>query len=393
MKRPIRQAGTDEDWRKGGFGLYVHWPFCQTKCPYCDFNSHVSNVVDQSAWSNAFVTQIEAWAERLPNRLLGSIFFGGGTPSLMEPKIVGEIISAAQRVWQFSNDIEITLEANPSSVEAARFTGYVAAGVNRVSLGVQALDDGALRRLGRKHSSGDALLALDTARSLFGRTSFDLIYGRQDQTLEEWRSELTRALSLSPTHLSLYQLTIEDGTVFGERNKAGKLKGLPEETLSADMFELTQELCSVAGLPAYEVSNHAAEGEESRHNLVYWRYGDFVGLGPGAHGRVTASGNRLATLAPKIPSAWLKWSEDRLRLFDAEEVLSPADQATEYLLMSLRLSEGTDLARFAALRGDPLDSAPVAALCNQGLLWQDGDRIGTTPAGRPLLNAILRELD
>lgn len=380
------------DWRRGGFALYVHWPFCQSKCPYCDFNSHVAESVDQLAWAKAYVAQIEAWAERTPGRLLGSIFFGGGTPSLMDPRTVEAVVSAAQRSWSFANDIEITLEANPTSVEATRFAGYASVGVNRVSLGIQSLDDAALHRLGRRHSRDEALVALEIARSQFDRVNFDLIYGRQDQSLAAWASELAEVLALGPDHLSLYQLTIEDGTAFGDRYKSGKLKGLPDESLGADMFELTQALCDKAGLPAYEVSNHAAIGQQSRHNLVYWRYGDYVGIGPGAHGRVTLAGEKVATLAPKLPAAWLEWSKVATRSLDACEIVSPEEQATEYLLMSLRLTEGCEFARFDSLNSAPPDKDRIGDLCEQGLLWQNSLRFGTTPTGRVLLNAILRKL-
>lgn len=392
MKHSGLQDPGHADWTHGGFALYVHWPFCQSKCPYCDFNSHVAETVDQRAWAKAYVAQIEAWAERTPGRLLGSIFFGGGTPSLMDPETVEAVVAAARRSWSFANDIEITLEANPTSVEATRFKGYADSGVNRVSLGVQALDDAGLHRLGRRHSRAEALAALDIARSAFDRVSFDLIYARQDQTLNAWASELAEALALRPDHLSLYQLTIEDGTAFGERYRVGKLKGLPDESLSADMFDLTQSLCAAAGLPAYEVSNHAGPGQESRHNLVYWRYDDYVGIGPGAHGRVTLNGQKAATQTPKRPADWLEWSKDATRALEAIEVVTPEEQATEYLLMSLRLTEGCELARFDSLQVTAPDKSRISDLCNQGLLWQTSARFGTTAKGRMLLNAILREL-
>lgn len=392
MKHAATALSPREDWRAGGFGLYVHWPFCATKCPYCDFNSHVSSEIDQFRWTKALALQIRLWGQRLPERVLGSIFFGGGTPSLMHPDTIRAVIREAAEAWPFANDIEITLEANPSSVEATRFEAFADAGVNRISLGAQALDDRALRRLGRMHSATEAISALEIARRFFGRVSFDLIYARQDQSLAEWQAELRRALDLRPDHLSLYQLTIEDGTVFGERHKAGQLKGLPGEELGADMFDLTQEICARAGLPAYEVSNHAVPGQESRHNLVYWRGGDFVGVGPGAHGRITLGGQRRATVAPSMPQDWLAWCAGAKADFAAEEPVLPVDHAVEYLLMSLRLAEGSDTARFAALCGTPLDPVRVAELCEQNLLWHSGDRIGTTRRGRTLLNAVLRAL-
>ena len=392
MKHSGPEVREVEDWRHGGFGLYVHWPFCQSKCPYCDFNSHVAARVDQRVWAEALVQHVDAWASALPGRVLSSIFFGGGTPSLMEPETVASVIDAARRNWVFANDIEITLEANPTSVEARRFRGYARAGVNRVSLGVQALEDDALRRLGRRHSVAEALAALEIARETFNRVSFDLIYARQDQSLKAWEAELKRALSLGPDHLSLYQLTIEEGTAFGDRYKAGKLGGLPDEDLGADLFDLTQDLCSSAGMPAYEVSNHAASGEESRHNLIYWRYGDYVGIGPGAHGRVTVNAQRRATITPRQPEAWLAWSGRDGVILEEAEALSGADQATEYLLMSLRLAEGSDLVRYGALGGVALNPQVVRSLCDEGLLWSDGARVGATARGRPLLNGILRRL-
>lgn len=387
----MKHSGEQEDWRNGGFALYVHWPFCQSKCPYCDFNSHVAAAVDQTQWAEAFVRQIETWAAHLPGRLLSSIFFGGGTPSLMAPETVRAVIDAARKGWVFANDIEITLEANPTSVEAGRFRGFSDAGVNRISLGVQALDDTSLHLLGRRHSVAEAISALETARAVFNRVSFDLIYARQDQSLGAWRDELRRALSLGPDHLSLYQLTIEDGTAFAERYKLGRLRGLPDEDLGASLYEATQEICDDAGLRAYEVSNHCAPGQESRHNLVYWRYGDYVGIGPGAHGRVTQSDQRRATVAPRQPSDWLAWSRDQSGLLKGE-ILTREEQAIEYLLMSLRLAEGSNLERYRALSGEQLDARKLQDLCDQELLWQAGSRLGTTVKGRPLLNAILRAL-
>jgi oxygen-independent coproporphyrinogen-3 oxidase len=294
-----------EDWQAGGFGLYVHWPFCQAKCPYCDFNSHVAARIDHARWREAYLKEIAVYAGLVPDRVLTSIFFGGGTPSLMEPETVAEVIAAARRAWPVANDLEVTLEANPTSVEAGRFAAYAEAGVSRVSLGIQALNDTDLQRLGRRHSVAEAIQAYEVARKFFNRTSFDLIYARQDQTLVDWRAELRLALDLAVDHLSLYQLTIEGGTAFGDRYAAGKLRGLPEEDLAADMYEATQDICGTAGLEGYEVSNHAKPGAESRHNLIYWRYGDYVGIGPGAHGRLTLNGQRHATEAWRAPGKWL----------------------------------------------------------------------------------------
>ncbi len=281
-----------EDWQQGGFGFYVHWPFCASKCPYCDFNSHVSAEIDESRWVRAYLREIDRYAAEVPERVLTSIFFGGGgTPSLMAPDTVSAILERIRAHWPVANDLEVTLEANPGSVEAGRFRGYADAGVNRVSVGVQALNDADLRRLGRLHTVEEALAALEIARNTFERVSFDLIYARQGQTLEEWRAELSGALEFAADHLSLYQLSIEPGTAFGDRYDAGKLRGLPDEDLSAEMYLLTQEMCETAGFHAYEVSNHAKPGAESRHNQIYWRYGDYAGIGPGAHSRLTVDGN------------------------------------------------------------------------------------------------------
>jgi len=380
-----------EDWQAGGFGLYVHWPFCQAKCPYCDFNSHVAQVIDHAGWRDAYLQEIASYAELVPDRVLGSIFFGGGTPSLMAPKTVAAVIDAARGAWPVANDLEITLEANPTSVEAGRFAAYAQAGVNRVSLGVQALNDDDLRRLGRLHSAADAMHAFDIARNFFDRTSFDLIYARQDQSLDAWRDELRRAVGLAVDHLSLYQLTIEGGTAFGERYAAGRLRGLPEEDLAADMYEATQEICGAAGLDAYEVSNHAKPGAESRHNTLYWRYGDYVGIGPGAHGRLTIGGQRYATEAWRAPGKWM----EAVANGSGESLRSPlngAEQATEHLLMGLRLREGIDMARHAALAGAPLDADRVRHLEEIGMTEVAGGRLRVTGAGRPVLNAVLREL-
>ncbi|MDF1716547.1 MAG: radical SAM family heme chaperone HemW [Antarcticimicrobium sp.] len=381
----------DEDWRNGGFGLYLHWPFCQAKCPYCDFNSHVSREIDQSAWVRAYLKEIERVAADTSGRVLRSIFFGGGTPSLMAPDTVAAVIEAARAHWPFANDIEITLEANPGSVEAGRFAGFGDAGVNRVSLGVQALNDDDLRRLGRIHSAAEARAAFNIARSCFDRVSFDLIYARQGQTLDAWRSELSEALEMAVDHLSLYQLTIEPGTAFGDRYKAGKLRGLPDDDLSADMYFATQEICARHGLPAYEVSNHARPGSESRHNLIYWRYGDYLGIGPGAHGRVTLDNVRYATETPRNPAAWLQAVEHGA----AESVrtcLDPQDQASEYLMMGIRLSEGLDIDRFEKIAGYPLPADKIAYLRDLGMIALSDNRLTVTDQGRPILNAIIREL-
>ena len=381
-----------DDWKNGGFGLYVHWPFCEAKCPYCDFNSHVSASIDQDRWCNAYLKEIDRVAYELPGRVLNSIFFGGGTPSLMDPKIVAAILDRVVGYWPCANDLEVTLEANPSSVEADRFVGYRRAGVNRVSLGVQALNDNDLRRLGRLHSVEEARRAVAVAQAKFDRVSFALIYARQDQSIEDWRNELSIALEMSAGHLSLYQLTVEPGTAFGARHARGGLAGLPDEDLSADLYDVTQELCEVAGLPAYEISNHAADSSESRHNLIYWRGGDYAGIGPGAHGRITLDGTRYATETIMTPGGWLNAVEkngsgehERIRLTDDE-------RAEEYLMMGLRLKEGCSLSRYRSLAGRSLNNGKRDELELLGLVEIEGDTFRTSKAGRPVLNGILRSL-
>lgn len=381
-----------EDWRNAGFGLYLHWPFCQSKCPYCDFNSHVAASVDQSRWLTAFQAEIDRIGALTEGRVLNTVFFGGGTPSLMEAATVQGILDRIRATWTLANDIEITLEANPGSVEAARFEGYAKAGVNRVSLGIQSLDPDDLRRLGRMHTVDEAAKAIAVAQSAFDRVSIDLIYARQNQTLPAWHDELRRALDFGTSHLSLYQLTIEDGTVFGQMHAKNLLKGLPEEDLSADMFELTQEITRNAGVPAYEVSNHARTGDESRHNLIYWRMGDYAGIGPGAHGRLTLESTRFATEAERQPTPWLNRTLSLPGSAETVDRLTARDRASEYLMFALRLKEGASLGRFAALAGAPLPAAALAEMNGLGLLHQDGDRIHTTETGVMMLNGILRAL-
>ncbi len=380
-----------DDWRNGGFGLYVHWPFCQAKCPYCDFNSHVTANIDQKIWVRAYLRELERIAQEVPGRVLNSIFFGGGTPSLMHPDTVAAVIEAARSHWPFANDIEITLEANPGSVEAGRFAGYRDGGVNRISMGIQALNDGDLRRLGRIHSVAEARSAFDVARDCFKRVSFDLIYARQGQTLEAWRQELSEALSMAIDHLSLYQLTIEDGTAFGDRYARGKLRNLPTEDTSADMYLVTQEVTAAHGMPGYEISNHARPGAESLHNLVYWRYGDYVGIGPGAHGRLTLNGIRYATECHLAPGAWLdavsKGNGESLR-----SALTSQDAAVEQLMMGMRLSQGLNMARFESLSGNRIDSNRLSHLQELGMVTVSGTTLAATDQGRAVLNAVLREL-
>ena len=374
-----------------GFGLYVHWPFCQSKCPYCDFNSHVAARVDQNRWARAFEAEIERVGAETPGRVLRSVFFGGGTPSLMEPAVVNAVLRKAFAVWSPANDIEVTLEANPTSVEAGRFAGYRDAGVNRVSLGVQALSDPDLKALGRRHTVAEALQAFDLARHVFDRVSFDLIYARQNQSLADWERELGLALSLAADHLSLYQLTVEDGTAFGDRLAVGGLRGLPGEDQAADMFALTQDLTEAAGYPAYEVSNHAVPGEESRHNRLYWTGGDYVGLGPGAHGRLTLAGQRLATVSPKAPAAWLQRVEMAGNGEQGRDELSRADQYAEAVMMGLRLKDGVSLHRLQAASDRNIDNK-ISMLTEIGMVEIVDGNLRTTTAGRPVLNAILRQL-
>ena len=381
-----------EDWRNGGFGLYLHWPFCASKCPYCDFNSHVAASIDQDRWKRAYLSEIARIGAETSGRVLNTVFFGGGTPSLMDPDVVAAVIEAIRATWPTANDLEVTLEANPGSVEAGRFRAYAAAGVNRLSMGVQALDDGDLKRLGRLHTAAEARAAFAIARAAFPRVSFDMIYARQDQTVEAWVGELRAALAMAVDHLSLYQLAIEDGTAFGARHAAGGLRGLPDDDVAADMYLITHDILSEAGMPAYEVSNHAGEGAESRHNLIYWRYGDYAGIGPGAHGRLTLDGQRWATDTPKTPAAWLSQVETAGHGERPRERLSAGDQAAEYLLMALRLSEGLDMDRLARLAGTPLRPATVERLQDLGMLRCDGVRIKATTSGRAVLNAVIREL-
>ncbi len=380
-----------EDWRNGGFGFYIHWPFCEAKCPYCDFNSHVAREIDQSRWKRAYLQEISDAGRRYPDRVLNTVFFGGGTPSLMDPDITASIIDFIKSTWPTANDLEVTLEANPSSVEADRFKAYADAGVNRISMGIQALNDTDLRRLGRVHTAKDAIQAFDIARETFDRVSFDLIYARQSQSLSDWRQELSRALSMAIDHLSLYQLTIEPGTMFARRHAKGSLHDLPSDELAGDMYELTQDVCNAHGMEAYEVSNHAKPGAESRHNLIYWRYGDYVGIGPGAHGRVTENGIRYATEAISNPNHWLEKSE-RGESQKLKTPLSLEMQADEYLMMSLRLSDGTSTRRYEALSGIELPTETLEYLREIGVLEIDHDRIRATRQGRIVLNAVIQEL-
>jgi putative oxygen-independent coproporphyrinogen III oxidase len=376
-----------------GFGVYVHWPFCAAKCPYCDFNSHVRHKpVDQQAFVEAHLREIAHMAALSPGRTVTSIFFGGGTPSLMEPQTVGRILETIAGRWNVAPDAEITLEANPSSVEAERFRGYRAAGVNRVSLGVQSLDDAQLRMLGRLHNSEEAIRAIGLARETFPRLSFDLIYARPGQTADEWERELNTALGLAADHLSLYQLTIEPGTPFFDLQARGRLK-IPDPDRAADLYELTAAITARRGVAAYEISNHAAEGGECRHNLVYWRYQDYAGIGPGAHGRLTIDGVKTATATLKNPEDWWQQAMVKGHGMDVFEQLTRDETADEMLLMGLRLREGISLERYVEISGRELDPARLSFLEGEGLVERlPGALVRATPAGFLLLDAIVADL-
>jgi oxygen-independent coproporphyrinogen-3 oxidase len=379
--------------QRPGFGVYVHWPFCLSKCPYCDFNSHVRHAaIDEDRFARAFAREIETTAARAPGRKVSSIFLGGGTPSLMQPRTVGRVLDAIGQHWQVASDVEVTLEANPTSVEATRFRGYRAAGVNRVSLGVQALDDASLKMLGRLHSAREALDAVAIARAAFDRYSFDLIYARPDQTPEMWAGELQHAIAEAAEHLSLYQLTIEEGTPFFGLHAAGKLK-TPDEALARTLYDVTQEVCGKHGLPAYEISNHARPGAECRHNLVYWRGEEYAGIGPGAHGRLDSGGLRHATATEKRPEGWLMRVEANGHGMVTDDILNSEERADEYLLMGLRLNEGIDPGHYRALSGRALDPARIATLTEEGAITVDASgRLRVTQSGFPVLDAVVADL-
>ena len=383
----------DLDRAASAFGLYIHWPFCLSKCPYCDFNSHVRHAgVDEARFARAFAAEIAATAARLPGRTVSTIFFGGGTPSLMQPATVGAVLDAVARHWPIAGDVEVSLEANPTSVEATRFRGFRAAGINRVSLGVQALDDAALKALGRLHSAQEALEAVAIARSTFERYSFDLIYARPEQTPQAWAAELKRAIEEAGEHLSLYQLTIEQETPFAALHAAGKLL-IPGDDAARALYDATQDVCTSAGLPAYEISNHARPGGECRHNLVYWRAQEYAGIGPGAHGRLDIAAERRATATEKRPQDWLSRVDSLGHGIVSDEALTQEQIADEFLLMGLRLAEGIDPARYARLASRPLDPRRVALLREQGALERTPDgRLRLTLAGFPLLDAVIADL-
>jgi putative oxygen-independent coproporphyrinogen III oxidase len=374
------------------FGVYIHWPFCLSKCPYCDFNSHVRPAIDQSRYAAAFATEIASTAARIGVRAVSTIFIGGGTPSLMQPATVATVLDAVARHWTVAADAEITLEANPTSVEAERFHGFRAAGVNRVSLGVQALDDAALGGLGRRHTVAEALAAVRVAQSAFARSSFDLIYARPGQTLTTWESELSAAIAEAAEHLSLYQLTIEQGTPFATLHAGGKLV-LPDPDRARALYDLTQDICAAAGLPAYEVSNHARPGAQCRHNLIYWHYHEYAGIGPGAHGRIVIDGVRHATATERRPEDWLERVEAAGHGLIVDDPLTRAQEGDEFLLMGLRLTDGIDPARYRALAGRPLDPARVAALVRDGFVDQENDgTLRVTRMGFPVLDTVVAQL-
>lgn len=371
--------------------LYIHWPFCLAKCPYCDFNSHVRDRVDHTAWETALLAEMRHEQGVAGGEALDSIFFGGGTPSLMPPALVERLLVEAEALWGFSEGIEITLEGNPSSIEAANYADLASAGINRASLGLQSLDNQVLRWLGRLHDASEGLKALEVAQQRFARVSFDLIYALPDQTPQQWQAELARALGFGTGHLSLYQLTIEPGTRFETMVRQREFTPLDNDA-AADLFELTRTMTAAAGLSAYEISNHARPGEESRHNLTYWRYHDYSGIGPGAHGRRGG----MATVRHKKPENWLAAMADKGNGLSEERALSAGEQASEALLMGLRLRDGVDLSelqqRFGFGAAELIDPAKLAFYQTQGLVWTDHDRIGVSPAGMPLLDALLGEL-
>ena len=387
---PVRDANSRGN---GLFGVYVHWPFCAAKCPYCDFNSHVHRgAFDEAAYVESYARELAHFAEKTPGRTVQSVFFGGGTPSLMDPRSVEGILRAIAKHWRVANDAEVTLEANPTSVEADRFRGYRAAGVNRVSLGVQSLRPEPLAALGRMHTVDEAIAAVRLAQSIFPRTSFDLIYARPKQSLEDWRDELLEGLWLAQGHLSLYQLTIEEGTRYYDLFRAGKLK-MPGEDLAADFFELTQELTKEAGLPAYEISNHARPGQESKHNLLYWRYGEYVGVGPGAHGRLLINNHRHATATEKLPFDWQKRVDSRGHGMVTDDVLTWEEEGDELLVMGLRLREGIDPKRFAQLSGRKISDRQINELRQIGFVETlPNGNLRVTDKGFPVLDAVVADL-
>lgn len=379
------------DWKNAGFGIYIHWPFCQSKCPYCDFNSHVSKNVNNIDWKKAYLSELKRYHSETSDRQVDSIFFGGGTPSLMDPNTVSSIVDQIAKLWGVKANVEISLEANPSSVEAQKFLDFRDAGVNRVSIGVQALNDTDLKKLGRLHSVDEALEAISIGRKVFNRTSFDLIYARQEQTIKDWKTELKLALSFEPDHLSLYQLTIEPNTAFGKLFKNGKLLGLPEEDVSSELYHITEEICSSNGLLPYEISNYSKPMHQSIHNKIYWNYGDYIGVGPGAHGRITNSKGRFATQNYSNPEKWLihahESSGENLRT-----CISKADQAEEMVMMGLRLNSGISKNRYQTLSGKKFNEKNLTNLINDDLVLVDRGYIKATQNGKAVLNSLILNL-
>ena len=388
-----------QGWVGGGsvsepLAVYIHWPFCRSKCPYCDFNSHVRDSVDAAQWTRALLSDLDHQAELTVGREVGSVFFGGGTPSLMPPETVGALLDGVRSRWAAVPEVEITLEANPNSAEADRFRALAAAGVNRLSLGVQALDPAALRLLGRRHDRGEAIAAIGHARDTFPRFSFDLIYARPGQSVADWRRELDEALALAGEHLSLYQLTIEPGTAFATLAQRGEI-ALPEEETAAALFEMTQVRLAAHGLPAYEISNHARPGAECRHNLAYWRYQDYVGIGPGAHGRLTRGGTKFATRQRRLPERWLAAVEAAGTGIEETTIIDRETAIEEMLMMGLRLVEGVSRKRLeqtASETTETLFGQNLAPLIEGGFLTLDTERLAATTAGRQRLNAVLAAL-
>ncbi|OAI44185.1 coproporphyrinogen III oxidase [Rhizomicrobium sp. SCGC AG-212-E05] len=374
------------------FGVYVHWPFCAAKCPYCDFNSHVRTAIDEDGWVDGILAELDWVAEKQASRpVVETIFFGGGTPSLMRGKSAGRILQKIASLWPMANDPEITLEANPASADAARFDDYRAAGINRVSLGVQALNDADLKKLGRLHDVAEARAALNMAMGVFARVSLDLIYARPDQADADWRAELKEALSFGTEHLSLYQLTIEPETPYALLHRNGQLH-IPDDDIAAGLYETTQELTAAAGVPAYEISNHARPGAESRHNLIYWRYGDYAGVGPGAHGRLNLGSHRTATAAIKLPERWRDMVGKNGHGLAERTAISNDEAAREHLLMNLRLAEGIDLAAYEKRWSTRPEAMKIAAMQEQGFVTLENDRLTATPRGRLLLNRVIDKL-
>ena len=372
--------------------IYVHWPFCHAKCPYCDFNSHVRTNIDQTEWTKAYIKSLKFWKENLPEFVVDTIFFGGGTPSLMKDRTVYEILQNIHNLWKITPEVEITLEANPTSTEKETFSSYRCSGVNRLSLGVQAFHDADLKRLGRLHNSKEAKEAIGVATNIFKRVSFDLIYGRQYQTLSNWEKELQTAIEFSTEHLSLYQLTIEKGTRFGDLLSKNKLRGLPNDVRSRNFYINTQDICEASGLQAYEISNHAIFGKECRHNINYWNSGCFLGIGPGAHGRLNIGLERFRTEAPKIPEVWLDAINKNDIKFFIKEPLTFTERAEEYAIASIRLRSGMDMKIFQELSGTNISANTLSLLLSNDFITIDGNKLKTTSKGKLMTDQILREI-